>query len=69
MNIIYMVLMTMHVDYGNTYSLNRLLLFFLMTYGLNVQLFTLLKTVFVKKLYHLKVKSFDFLLLATFFIK
>ena len=51
MNIIYMVLMTMHVDYGNTYSLNRLLLFFLMTYGLNVQLFTLLKTVFVKKLY------------------
>ena len=34
MNIIYVVLMTMHVDYGNTY---RLLPFFLMTYGLNVQ--------------------------------
>ena len=69
MNIIYMVLMTMHVDYGNTYRLNSLLPFFLMTYGLNVQLFTLPKTIFVKKSYILKVKSFDFLLLATFFIK
>ena len=69
MNIIYVVLMTMHVDYGNTYRLNRLLPFFLMTYGLNVQLFTLPKTIFVKKSYYLKVKSFDFLLLATFFIK
>ena len=48
MNIIYVVLMTMHVDYGNTYRLNRLLPFFLMTYGLNVQLFTLPKTIFVK---------------------
>ena len=66
MNIIYVVLMTMHVDYGNTYRLNRLLPFFLMTYGLNVQLFTLPKTIFVKKSYRLKVKSFDFLLLATF---
>ena len=47
MNIIYVVLMTMHVDYGNTYRLNRLP-FFLMTYGLNVQLFTLPKTIFVK---------------------
>ena len=50
MNIIYVVLMNMHVDYGNTYRLtgNRLLPFFLMTYGLNVQLFTLPKTIFVK---------------------
>ena len=48
MNIIYVVLMTMHVDYGNTFRLNRLLPFFLMTYGLNVRLFTLPKTIFVK---------------------
>ena len=48
MNIIHVVLMTMHVVYGNTYRLNRLLSFFLMAYGLNVQLFTLPKTIFVK---------------------
>ena len=41
MNIIYVVLMTMHVDYGNTYRLNRLLPFSLMTYGLYVQLLTI----------------------------
>ena len=48
MNMIYVVLMTMHVDYGNTYRLNRLLPFFLMTNGLNVRLFTLPKPIFVK---------------------
>ena len=48
MNILYVVLMTMRVDYGNTLRLNRLLPFFLMTYGRNVQLFTLPKTIFVK---------------------
>ena len=63
------ILMAMHVDYGNTYRLNYLLSFFLMTYGHNVQLFTLPKTIFIKISYHLKVKSFDFLLLATFFYK
>ena len=66
MNIIYVVLLTMHIDYGNTCRLKRFLPFFLMTYRLNVQLFTLPKTIFVKKSYHLKVKLFDFLLLATF---
>ena len=35
-------------------------------YGRNVELFTLPKTIFVKELYHLKVKSFDFPFLATF---
>ena len=48
MNIIYVVLMTMHVDCGNTYRLICLLPFFVMTYELNVQLFTLPKTIFVK---------------------
>ena len=48
MNIIYVVLMTMHVDYGNAYRLNGLLPVFLMTYGLNVQLCTLPKTISVK---------------------
>ena len=60
-----MVSMTMRVDYGNTYRLNHLS-FFLMNYGRNVQLFTLPKIISVKTSYHLKVKAYDFLLLATF---
>ena len=63
MNIIYVVLMTMHVDYGNTYRLNRLLPFFLMTL---CSIIYVTENYFRKKSYHLKVKSFDFLLLATF---
>ena len=48
-----MLIMAIHID------LIACCHFFLMTYGLNVQ--------FRKKSYHLKVKSFDFLLLATFY--
>ena len=66
MNIIYVVLMTMHVDNGNTYRLNRLLPFFSDDLWTLCSIIYVTENYFCKKSYHLKVKSFDFLLLATF---
>ena len=56
--------MTMCVAYGSTYRLNHLLSFFSNDVMLNDLRYQ--KLFCVKKLYQLKVKSFDFPLLATF---